>query len=210
MFTSMFTKPQWLNADTITIVVNMLVALGTFLAAYAALYIARNQSRERTKTEYEAARLTAAGIKYRLRLTLERIEIALTNVTHAQTCLPGKIDDAQTLDEPPTIDEETYQERRRKIQEAGDALRKFEYIPFAELQSMAPLPNHCAMKISVAQDLLRFAQNEIAWFFDCNEYALKEISALREARTALTEAHQFLIFAMNTCDSVSKEVRGSR
>ncbi|MDN7895855.1 hypothetical protein PPH94_008460 [Burkholderia cepacia] len=128
--------PVGMDVDATGVVVNGAVAVGTFTAAFVALWAALSEQRKRKRDDMIVGRLTAAGVATRLDIAAQ----VTCNISAAfQTAI------ATAMLTP---------EMALSMREGIETIPPFS---FEEIKCLSPLRGDCAVLIAAAQDKLHVA-----------------------------------------------------
>ncbi|MDS0850113.1 hypothetical protein [Burkholderia cenocepacia] len=131
--------------------VNGLVAIGTFGAAGAALWISKDQRRQQKNDDAIRASLFAAG-------AVPKLESALWKTGSACVALEFAVNDLQDVSEQTA---ESLEKHMQAAKRAAESLKGIPYLSFDEIRSMVELPDNCAMQIEAAQGRMRAAMTDL-------------------------------------------------
>ncbi|WP_155636809.1 hypothetical protein [Burkholderia gladioli] len=176
--------PDWIDLDATGIVVNGLVALGTFIAAWVALWATQSERRRREQADSIAGSLAAANAVDTLRNLLYRVEHALR------------------------ISDIVYSERFITAQRIRVALRDSKFLDDDTVRGMTPLDQDCAIQIASAQGRIRLAMQYMDMFppsanAEDGDHLLARITdALLVAKTLLANSIKICDTAITTIPAI--------
>ncbi|KVP77510.1 hypothetical protein WJ92_02725 [Burkholderia ubonensis] len=175
-----------MDVDATGVVVNGAVAVGTFTAAFVAVWAALSERRKRKRDDLIVGRLVAAGVTARLDIAAD----VIANIGQAL----GIAIETDTL----------------TSQTAGDMRDSIASIPpftFEELKCLAPLRGNCGALIAAAQDRLHIAAGALNVLAAPRVAPGQRMFNEGQGTQALKESATLFKRAKSICDSESAAIR---
>lgn len=158
---------------------DILTAIGTVGAAVAAVWIATNEARRRKKEALEVAKITAAGMVWKLDNFVSQTRLTLEWLNHAQQVDFG------------------YERFHRYGSTIGDCAQW----TMQDLLPLVPLPRQCAVKLASAADQVHICSYMLVNADDETDESagISRMKAARDISKILQQAQASLCEALEIC-----------
>ncbi|MBN3744639.1 hypothetical protein G3N96_04210 [Burkholderia sp. Se-20373] len=177
--------PQWMDLDATGVVVNGVVAVGTFTAAAVALWAALVEQIKSRNEKLTAARLVAINMSKRLATLSATVNLVHATINAAKD-LP-EVYDPRTPEGSRLEKDKHFDGRIEKTKGALVRLQSVRSIPISEIQGLVGIADQCAIRVIDINDALQDAHTHIASVLRQN-HPKQQIRVLGEVSDSLAKA----------------------